>query len=56
MGMIPMAIDDIVVHLIQNGFLNEERFAKSFARGKFRIKKWGRVRIERELKTRGLSE
>ena len=56
MGMIPLAIDDIVVHLIQNGFLNEERFAKSFARGKFRIKKWGRVRIERELKTRGLSE
>ena len=56
MGMIPLAIDDIVVHLIQNGFLNEERFAKSFARGKFRIKKWGRVRIERELKTRGLSD
>ena len=56
MGMIPLAIDDIVVHLIQNDFLNEERFAKSFARGKFRIKKWGRVRIERELKTRGLSD
>ena len=56
MGMIPLAIDDIVAHLIQNGFLNEERFAKSFARGKFRIKKWGRVRIERELKTRGLSD
>ena len=52
MGIIPLAIDDIVVHLIQNGFLNEERFA----RGKFRIKKWGRVRIERELKTRGLSD
>ncbi|ASF42388.1 regulatory protein RecX [Capnocytophaga endodontalis] len=56
MGMIPLAIDDIVVHLIQNDFLNEERFAKSFARGKFRIKKWGRVRIEQELKTRGLSD
>lgn len=56
MGIIPLAIDDIVVHLIQNDFLNEERFAKSFARGKFRIKKWGRVRIERELKTRGLSD
>ena len=56
MGMIPLTIDDIVVHLIQNDFLNEERFAKSFARGKFRIKKWGRVRIERELKTRGLSD
>lgn len=55
MRMIPIAIDDIVVHLIQNGFLNEERFAQSFARGKFRHKKWGKVRIKRELKMRGLS-
>lgn len=56
MGMIPLAIDDIMVHLIKNNFLNEERFARSFARGKFRIKKWGRIRIERELKARGLSD
>lgn len=55
MRIIPIAIDDIVVHLIQNGFLNEERFAQSFARGKFRHKKWGKVRIKRELKMRGLS-
>ena len=40
MRMIPDAIDVIVVHLIQNNFLNEERFAKAFVRGKFRIKKW----------------
>ncbi|ATA89029.1 recombinase RecX [Capnocytophaga stomatis] len=56
MRMIPIAIDEIVVHLIQNNFLNEERFAKSFARGKFRYKKWGRVRIGQELKRRGLSQ
>lgn len=56
MGMIPLAIDDIMVHLIKNNFLNEERFARSYARGKFRIKKWGRIRIERELKARGLSD
>ena len=55
MRMIPLAIDEIVVHLIKNGYLNEERYAKSYARGKFRIKKWGRVRIERELKMKGLS-
>lgn len=55
MRMIPLAIDEIVVHLIKNGYLNEERFAKSFARGKFRYKKWGRVRIKNELKYRGLS-
>lgn len=56
MGMIPKAIDQIVVHLIQNNFLNEERFAKSYARGKFNIKKWGRNRIVNELKRRDLSK
>ena len=56
MGMIPLAIDDIISHLIKHNFLNEERFAKSFARGKFNIKHWGRVRIIRELKFRKISE
>mgnify|MGYP001379226138 FL=1 len=40
---------------IQDNFLNEERFAKSFARGKFTQKKWGKVRILRELKLRNIS-
>ena len=39
--MIPVAIDQIMAHLIQENYLNEERFAKTFARGKFRIKKMG---------------
>ena len=56
MGMIPDDIDQIVVHLIQENYLNEERFAKSFARGKFRIKKWGRVRITNELKQRNITK
>lgn len=55
MRMIPEAIDQIVVHLIDNNYLNEERFAKSFARGKFIIKKWGRKRITLELKQRSIS-
>ena len=50
MRMIPEAIDLILTHLIEDNYLNEERFARSFARGKFRFKKWGRVRITRELK------
>ncbi len=54
--MIPQAIDTIVVHLIENNFLNEERFARSFARGKHRIKKWGKLRIVNELKFRGISK
>ena len=55
MGMIPDAIDQIMGHLISENFLNEERFARSFARGKFRIKQWGRLRITRELKRREIS-
>lgn len=56
MNMIPVAIDVIVAELIQDNFLNEERFAKSFARGKFRIKKWGNLRIIQELKLRDISK
>lgn len=55
MHMIPLAIDDIISHLIEHNFLNEERFAKSFARGKFNIKHWGRNKIIRELKFREIS-
>lgn len=53
--MIPDTHDIIIVHLIEHDFLNEERFSKSFARGKFRIKKWGKQRIVRELKFRDIS-
>ncbi|MBT8384411.1 MAG: RecX family transcriptional regulator [Bacteroidia bacterium] len=48
--------ETVMLHLLENDFLNEERFAKAFARGKFRIKKWGKGRIEQELKTRNISE
>lgn len=56
MHMIPQAIDVIVVHLLNHNFLNEERFANAFVRGKFRIKKWGKYRISRELKQRDISK
>ena len=56
MNMIREARDEIITHLIQENFLNEERFAQSYARGKFNIKKWGRVRIVNELKFRGISK
>lgn len=54
MRMIPDAIDVVIGHLLEHNFLNEERFAKAFARGKFRHKSWGRTRITRELKQRGI--
>jgi len=56
MRMIPEAKELILLNLIENNFLNEERFAMSFSRGKFRIKKWGKKRISRELKFKDISE
>lgn len=47
--------DEIIVHLIENNFLNEQRFATSFARGKHRISGWGKNRIITELKIRNIS-
>ncbi|MCF6129344.1 RecX family transcriptional regulator [Flavobacterium sp. AS60] len=55
LGMKSHETDAIVVHLIQHNFLNEERFARSFARGKHRIKGWGKNRIVNELKQRQIS-
>jgi len=55
LGMKSDETDAIVVHLIQHNFLNEERFARSFARGKHRIKLWGKTRIVNELKQRQIS-
>ncbi len=56
LGMRNQAVDEIIVHLIEEGYLNEERFAKTFAHGKFSIKKWGRNRIINELKQRNISK
>ena len=56
MRMIPEACELIILHLLEHNFLNEERYAKSFARGKFNIKNWGKRRIEVELKQRNISK
>lgn len=48
--------DLIIAQLIENNFLNEERYAMSFARGKFRIKNWGKVKIKVELKARKVND
>lgn len=48
-------VDELMARLIQENYLNEERFAKAYAGGKFRVKKWGRLKILRELKLRDIS-
>ena len=49
-------IDQIMAHLITSNFLSEERFACSFARGKHRIKHWGKIRITNELKFKKITQ
>ena len=56
MYMIPEAIDSIIVHLLKHNFLNEERFAKTFVSGKFKIKNWGKRRLTFKLKQKDISK
>ena len=49
-------VEKIISQLIEEDYLNEERFAAAFARGKFRMKHWGRVKIRYEMKQRQISE
>jgi len=54
--LIPEAKDDIFLYLIQENYLNEERFTRSYIRGKFYIKHWGRTKIKMNLKQKGINE
>ncbi len=47
--------EEVIAELIVQNYLNEERFAKSFAGGKFRVKGWGKRKIQQHLKQRGIS-
>jgi regulatory protein len=49
-------IDEIISRLTEDNYLNEERFAKSFVRGKFRIKRWGRLKIKQELRKKNIPD
>lgn len=55
LGMWPDAVEKIIGDLIEQNFINEERFAKAYAGGKFRIKHWGKKKIELSLNQKGLS-
>jgi regulatory protein len=48
--------DVIMATLIEENYLNEERFALSFASGKFRLKQWGKIKISAELRKRKISD
>jgi regulatory protein len=54
--LIPELKEKIIIHLIENKYIDEERFAKSFTRGKHNYKGWGKNRIVQELKFREISK
>ena len=47
-------VENIVEYLIDNDYLNEERYTKMFIQGKLRIKKWGRIKLKYELRSKGI--
>ena len=49
-GLWPDAVENIIVKLIGDNFLNEERFAKAYTQGKFKQKGWGKLKIKQGLK------
>src|SRR3954470_4507109 len=55
-GLWTDAIENIIVQLIGGNFLNEERFAKAYVRGKFNQKGWGRIKIKQGLKLKKVSD
>lgn len=55
-GLYPDQIEDLLGRLINENYLNEERFSIAFARGKSRIKGWGTQKIEMELRRKHISD
>ena len=53
--LIPEAKDEILLYLMQENYLNEERFTRSYIRGKFYMKSWGKNKIRNHLKFKGIS-
>ncbi len=56
LGIYGNDLEEIMTDLVLENFLNEERFARSYVRGKFRIKKWGRVKINQSLEQKAVSK
>ena len=56
LGLHQQEVEQGIATLVSEGFVNEERFAVAYAGGKFRIKKWGKVKIRAGLKARKISE
>ena len=56
MGLTVSETNEILVDLVRDNFINEERFAIAFAKGKLKVKKWGTRKIAIALKNKGISD
>ncbi len=56
LGLYRNEVENAIIQLIQEDFLNEQRFAEAYVSGKFNIKKWGRVKIKNNLKQKRISD
>jgi len=56
MGLYSKEVDQLLVQMMDENLLNEERYARSYARGRFRLKKWGWVKIEQGLRQQGIHQ
>ena len=56
LGFSTITVDDQISELIASDILNEERFAKTYTRGKWRMLHWGRNKIKQQLKLKNVSE
>lgn len=54
-GLKPLDVEELIAWLITENFLNEERYAQTFAGGKFRMKQWGRLKITQALQQKDIS-
>lgn len=54
--LVPEAKEEILLYLMRENYLNEERFTRSYIRGKFYMKGWGKNKIRNHLKFKGVPE
>jgi regulatory protein len=55
-GLYGDEVEEVISWLISEDFINEERFAKSYVRGHFNLKKWGKIKIKQGLEQKKISE
>src|SRR5213082_1811867 len=55
-GLYKQEVEECISRLIEEDYLNEERFAMAYARGKFRMKRWGKIKIRYALKEKAVSD